>query len=300
MADERVIQQGLAKPASEPVTEFYPDSDGRPMAENDTHYGAIRSIREPLASRYRGSADTYVSGDLLMYYRRYDPSQCVAPDVMVVVGTSPQERRSYRLWEEGKPPDFVVEVSSPDSYGHDSGPKRELLGRLDVREYLLFRPDYGGETGSGVVRLYRQWGGQLVEADPHGEVGGEPEYASEVLGVGFRADGNRVRLRDLESGRDLELPEEVEQARDTERQARGAAELRAEEERQAREAERQARDAAELRAEAERQARGAAELRAEAERQARGAAELRAEAEQQARKEAEARIAELEALLRGA
>ncbi len=37
MADERVIQQGLAKPASEPVTEFYPDSDGRPMAENDTH-----------------------------------------------------------------------------------------------------------------------------------------------------------------------------------------------------------------------------------------------------------------------
>ncbi len=286
MADERVIQQGLAKPASEPVTEFYPDSDGRPMAENDTHYGAIRSIREPLASRYRGSADTYVTGDLLLYYRRYDPSRCLAPDVMVVLGTSPQARRSYRLWEEGKPPDLVVEVSSPDSYGHDSGPKRELLGRLDVREYLLFRPDYGGETGSGVVRLYRQWGGQLVEADPHGEVGGEPEYASEVLGVGFRADGNRVRLRDLESGRDLELPEEVEQARDVAEQARETAERRAEEEKRARET--------------ERQARGTAERRAEEERRARETAERWVEEEKQARKEAEARIAELEALLRGA
>ncbi len=198
----------------------------------------------PLASRYRDSADTYVTGDLLLYCRRYDPSRRLEPDVMVALGTSPRARRSYRLLEEGEPPDFVVEVSSPDSYGHDSGPQRELLGRLDVREHLLFRPDYGGGTGSGLVRLYRQWGGELVEADPHGEVGGEPEYASEVLGVGFRADGNRVRLRDLESGRDLELPEEVEQARD--------------------------------------------------------AAENRAEEERQARKEAEARIAELEALLRGA
>ncbi len=214
------------------------------MAENDTHYGAIRSIREPLASLYRGSADTYVTGDLLLYYRRHSPSQCLAPDVRVVLGTSPQARPSYRLWEERKPPDFVVEVSSEDSYGHDSGPKRELSGRLDVQENVPFRPDYGGGGGRGVARLCRQWGGQLVEADPHGEVGGEPEYASEVLGVGFRADGNRVRLRDLESGRDLELPEEVEQARD--------------------------------------------------------AAENRAEEERQARKEAEARIAELEALLRGA
>ena len=163
---------------------------------------------------------------------------------MVVLGTSPQARRSYRLWEGRKPPDFVVEVSLEDSSGHDGGPKRELFGRQEVREYLLFRPDHGGGGASGVVRLYRQWGGQLVEAEPHGEVGGEAEYASDVLGVGFRADRIRVRLRDLESGRALELPEEVEQVRDT--------------------------------------------------------AERAHETAKQLREEAEARVAELEALLRGA
>ena len=35
----------------------------------------------------------------------------MAPDVMVVLGVSPAERRSYKLWEEAKPPDFVAEVS---------------------------------------------------------------------------------------------------------------------------------------------------------------------------------------------
>ena len=44
-------------------------------------------------------------------------------------------------------------------------------------------------------------------------VGGEEEYESEALGLGLRAEGNRVRLRDLATGRNLELPHEIELAR---------------------------------------------------------------------------------------
>lgn len=53
----------------------------------------------------------------------------------------------------------------------------------------------------------------MVEIGARGMVGHEKEYESEALGLGLRAEGNRVRLRDLATGRDLELPDEIEQAR---------------------------------------------------------------------------------------
>ena len=65
MADERIVEQRAAAPFSAEAT--LRDSDGRPMAENDEHYRAIISIRAPLEVRFRNSADTYVTGDLLLY-----------------------------------------------------------------------------------------------------------------------------------------------------------------------------------------------------------------------------------------
>ena len=87
----------------------------------------------------------------------------MAPDVMVVLGVSPAERRSYKLWEEANPPDFVAKVSLPDSFGHDSGEKRRLYGEMGVREYFLFKPDYGRTGRSGVMRAYYLMGNRMVE-----------------------------------------------------------------------------------------------------------------------------------------
>ena len=36
----------------------------------------------------------------------------MAPDVFVVVGANRRDRSSYRLWEEPKGPDFVLEITS--------------------------------------------------------------------------------------------------------------------------------------------------------------------------------------------
>ncbi len=211
--------------------EHYPDCDGLPMAANDTHYHAIQSIRRPLEGRYRRREDVYVTGDLLLYYQRYDTTKSLAPDVMVVMGTSRHLRRNYLLWEESRMPDVVVEVSSPDSFQSDRVEKRQIYGALGFREYFLYRPDYGEAERAGQMRAYRQWGGQMVEATQRGTVRGEPEYASEVLGVGFRSEGNRVRLRDLTTGRDLlridELSESIRvlrEERKQEEQARRIAE----------------------------------------------------------------------------
>ena len=47
-------------------------------------------------------------GDLLMYYERWDPTWRVAPDVFVIFGVPDHHRMSYKLWEEGKMPDFIL------------------------------------------------------------------------------------------------------------------------------------------------------------------------------------------------
>ena len=61
------------------VTE-YPESDGKPMGETDLHRKAmIRQIG--ILERYYAGQQSYVSGDLLLYYVQGNPEKFVVPDV---------------------------------------------------------------------------------------------------------------------------------------------------------------------------------------------------------------------------
>ncbi len=229
MAEERIAEQRARARLGEPGPMLYPDSDGLPMAENDEHRRAILSILSTLELRFQGSADTYVTGDLLLYYEEGNPRKCVAPDTMVVLGVPAGRRRTYLLWEEGKPPDFVAEVSSPGSRKRDRTVKRELYAALGVREYLVFDPVYEDGEHDGQLQAYRRWGSGLVEVEP----GDGAEVRSEVLGLGLRAEDKRVRMRDLRTGLDLLFSDEeagarraAEISRDEEAGARRAAEAR--------------------------------------------------------------------------
>ena len=172
--------------------------------------------------RFHGSADTYVTGDLLLYYEEDGERKSVAPDVMVVRGVPTGPRRTYLLWEEGKPPDFVAEVSSPSSRSDDRTSKRALYAKLGVREYFLFDPVYEEPGHDGALQGYRLWGSESVEMGP----GRGAELRSEVLGLSLRPEGKRVRLRDLATGQDLLWFEETENARRAAEDARRAAEAR--------------------------------------------------------------------------
>ena len=270
MAKKRTVEQNAPSSLAEPEPLEYPDSDGLPMAENDEHYVAIQSVRLPLEEHLRHSGNTYVTGDLLMYYVQGDPSERVAPDVMVVRGVASGPRRSYLVWAEGKPPDFVVEVSSPDSGKADRTVKRELYASIGVQEYLLFDPGYEEAGQAGRVQLFRRWGSKLVETGPGGPEGSDAELESEVLRVSFRAEGMRVRVRDLASGEDLLWNDEQALAlQDSERQRSVLTQALQDSERQR-----------------------------DADAQARQDAERQRDAAIEAQKATEARIAELEALLR--
>ena len=138
----RFVRQGLDRPLSEDDPDiYYPDSDGNPMAETDAQFYPLSETVLALRQHYADRDDVYVSGDLLVYYRMNDNTVRLAPDVFVVFGVEDHLRSSYIIWrEEGKTPDFVLEIASPSTFVRDMTEKRALYAALGVTEYWRFDP----------------------------------------------------------------------------------------------------------------------------------------------------------------
>lgn len=65
---------------------YYPESDGRPLAESDFHFEVIIDLIHALRTHYAGQPDVYVTGNLLLYYVEGDPRKSISPDVLVTWG----------------------------------------------------------------------------------------------------------------------------------------------------------------------------------------------------------------------
>ena len=72
----------------------YPTSDGRPMAETDTHRELMIDTIGTLDDFYAADPLVYVSGNLLVYHERGDRLRHVSPDTFVVKGV-PKRKRDY-------------------------------------------------------------------------------------------------------------------------------------------------------------------------------------------------------------
>ena len=251
----------MSRPDLPPVAIEYPTSDGKPLAENDPQLHAIHYAFGALMLYYRERADVYVSADLLIYYEEGNPRVSVAPDVFVVFGVEDRMRGNYKVWEEGKGPDFVLEVASPNTWREDVGPKRAVYARLGVREYLLYDPT--GEHYSPRLQGYRLVDGTYERLPAVESIDRTLRIRSETLGLDLWARGDRMRFRDSSTGENLLSYVEEHAARREEAAAR----------------------------QEEAAAYREALARVEQEATARQAALARAEA-------AEARVAELEARLR--
>ena len=83
-----------------------------------------------------------VHSNLFVYYVEGDPKRNVCPDLFVALKVpSDIKRRTFKVWEEGKGPDLVIEVTSKKTRREDQGKKLELYRDvLKVREYFLFDP----------------------------------------------------------------------------------------------------------------------------------------------------------------
>jgi len=186
---------------------FYPESDGKPMGETQLHASEIMYLIQALWQRYQDTPDVYVWGDLFLYYVEGDPSSSVVPDVFLVKGV-PKEppRRIYKLWEEGKSPCLVIEVTSESTRRVDQRRKRDLYERLGVEEYFLHDPY--AEWLRPALQGYRLFGGkyQPIEPEPDGSL------ISRTTDLRLCREGERLRLIDLATGEPLLSANETAEA----------------------------------------------------------------------------------------
>ncbi len=120
---------------------FYPETDGMPLPDGEYQGSIFRDIVSTLENHFRDQPDTRVNGNTFMYYEEGNPRRFVSPDCYVAFGVDVESILSfntYRLWEVGKPPDFVMEIGSPSTATVDLREKRELYARLGIGEYWRF------------------------------------------------------------------------------------------------------------------------------------------------------------------
>lgn len=120
----------------------YPESDGKPIAENTLQFRWIVTLQGGLDDLFRDRAEVFVAGDLLWYPVEGDPRINAAPDAMVIFGRPKGDRGSYRQFEEeGIAPQVVFEVLSPSNYRAEMENKRQWYQRYGVLEYYEYDPD---------------------------------------------------------------------------------------------------------------------------------------------------------------
>src|SRR6476660_421776 len=109
------------------------------MAGTDVHRDLMVEVIETLSARYADDPDVYVTGNLLLFYEQGNKRRHVSPDCFVVFGVPKGNRENYLMWEEGKGPDVVIEITSKTTRAEDVK-KKYLLYQdvLGVTEYFLF------------------------------------------------------------------------------------------------------------------------------------------------------------------
>ena len=263
----------------------YPESDGKPLAESDTHLEEVVSIRLTLRQYFADQENVYVSGLNLIYYVEGDPRKCFSPDVYVTRGIPRGRRRVYLVWAEGRVPDIAFEVTSKKTRSRDVREKRALYAQLGIREYVLFDPE--AEYLKPPFQLLRLKNGEYEPQTPDAE----GAYYSEALNLRLKVIDEHLRFVVPETGELVALPEDEASARaeaeatahflkrraEQESRKRAEAEARAGVESQRAEAESQRADAESQRATALEEGIRFAQQQAEAEAQR--AAQLKQEVE---------------------
>jgi len=121
---------------------LYPDSDGKPMADNTMQYRWIVRLVGNLKCLLNDQT-AFVAGDLLWYPVPVDqgsvPAQ--APDVMVVLGRPDGDRGSYQQWKEANiPPQVVFEIISPSNTVAEMADKQTFYQQYGVMEMYFYDP----------------------------------------------------------------------------------------------------------------------------------------------------------------
>jgi Uma2 family endonuclease len=195
-------------PRSKTVRQIdYPTSDGKPMAETELHWQVMVDVVEPMRDYFAADPMVHVGGNLLLFYEEGNRRKHVSPDAFMVRGIPKFPLRDYYLlWEEGKPPDAVIEITSKTTRREDQTKKRVLYRDvLKIPEYFQFDPteDYLDPSLQGVRRIGDNY-------EPIISVNGR--LPSEVLGLHLERSGHELKLWDPAHGSWLLTPRQRAEA----------------------------------------------------------------------------------------
>ena len=158
----------------------------------------------------------------------FDAEDCRYPDLLVAFDVDPAAYlacNGYMISEQGKPPDFVMEVASRYSANMDRGVKKDYYERLRVSEYWLF--DSAGEFYGFVLKGYRLVGDRYEEITVQEVRPGVFEGHSPALNLNLRVEDGVLGLHDAATGNHIPTFQSERARAEAEQAARAHAEARA-------------------------------------------------------------------------
>jgi len=181
------------------------------MAETERHRDLMIGLLHALKEHFRKKRRVYVTGNIFVYYRDENGElQPVSPDIFVVRGVAKKERRIYKIEDEGKAPEMVIELISRATTVEDHVTKRHIYAQLGVKEYFIFDPYRDAQPSA--LAGFRLENGEyvpMIVARHNGSL----HLRSKILGLELRVEKGYLRFYDPKTGERLRTPEEAEEAR---------------------------------------------------------------------------------------
>lgn len=115
-----------------------------PPLESYRHLKQLLLLLACLERFWKNRHDFFVAANMSVYYstRQRKSEEMRGPDFFVVLNTERRERKSWVIWEEeGKYPNFIIEVLSDSTANTDRGLKKQLYQDVwRTPDYFWFDP----------------------------------------------------------------------------------------------------------------------------------------------------------------
>ena len=203
-----------------------------PQREPDelTNYDHLHKIGSSLhLARHLGNPEnTLVEADRwVVSHPGADRSRARRPDLLVAFDVDPaayEASNGYIISEQGKPPDFVLEVASASTGQVDTNEKRAEYAALGIPEYWRFDKigEYHGERLAGDRLVDGAYVALPIEELRDGSLQGY----SAVLGLNLRWEREQLAWYDPETGQHIPTYDDLKGLLDIERARGDSAEAR--------------------------------------------------------------------------
>ncbi|WP_016948840.1 Uma2 family endonuclease [Anabaena sp. PCC 7108] len=141
IAQELESQPDISPDVIFPPSDLYSDE---PTVETELHLRQIILLFKCLEWLWKDRTDFYAAGNLTIYYSPHQKKSEFfrGPDFFVVLGTERKTPKSWVVWEEdGKYPNFILEILSPSTANTDREYKKELYqNTFRTPDYFWFDP----------------------------------------------------------------------------------------------------------------------------------------------------------------